>query len=110
MPDPVCLGQVETARRKACVINGPVFDGPVAAEGGLPDPEGPSKPDPKFKGVSIPKFFWKLMVVAENGKLAASAFLVSQQDQILSIDRIEEAEVFEKLTASQPRVFQIPIR
>ncbi len=104
------LDQLEAEERKACVINGPVFDGPVADEGGLPDPEKPGKRDPKFKEVAIPKYFWKLMVIERGGKLAASAFLLSQQDQVLGIDRIQEEAVFEKLTAAQAKVFQISIQ
>ncbi len=101
------LDQLEAAKSKALVINGPVFDGPEAPEGGVVDADGPSKPDPTFGGVPIPKYFWKVMVVVRDGKLAASAFLLSQQDQIMGIDRIHESEVFEKLSAAQTRLFQI---
>lgn len=103
------LDQLEAGKRKACVINGPVFDGPEAPEGGLPDVGDRPRPDPTFGGVAIPKYFWKLMVVARDGELAASAFLLSQQDQIMDIDRIHESAIFEKLTAAQARVFQISI-
>ena len=61
------LSQLEDAKKKACVLNGPVFDGPVAPKGGLPDASKPGKADPKFGGVQIPKFFWKLMVVVVVG-------------------------------------------
>lgn len=103
------LDQLEAGKRKACVINGPVFDGPEAPAGGRPNASDPSKSDPTFGGVTIPKYFWKLMVIARDGKLAASAFLLSQQDQILDIDRIHESAIFEKLTAAQAQVFQISI-
>jgi endonuclease G len=98
------LDQLEADKRKACVINGPVFDGPLAEEGGLPDADGDAKADPTFKKVSIPKFFWKLMVIEDSGKLAAAAFLLSQQDQLLAIDRIEE-----KLTPAEAKLFQISV-
>lgn len=104
------LDQLEAERRKACVLNGSVFDGPLAKEGGLPDPDGPPKADPKFKGAPIPKFFWKLMVMEKNGTLAVSAYVLSQQDQVLDIARIEEAAVFEKLTAAEAKVFQVSVR
>jgi endonuclease G len=43
--------------------------------------------------------------MVEDDKLNASAFLMTQQDQILGIDRIQEEE--RGLTAEQARVFQI---
>ena len=103
------LDQLEESKRKACVFNGPVFDGPEGPEGGLPDASDHGRTDPSFGGVRIPKYFWKLMVVVRAGKLAASAFLLSQQDQILGIDRIHESAVFEKLSEAEAHVFQISI-
>jgi len=103
------LDQLEADKRKACVINGPVFDGPKAAKNRPPDVSDPSKPDPTFGGVAIPKYFWKLMVIVRAGKLVASAFLLSQQDQILDIDRIQESAILEKLTEAEAKVFQISI-
>jgi len=98
------LSQLEVSKRKACVINGPVFDGPLAESGAVhPDPKRPAKEDPKFKEVSIPKFFWKVMVVANGAQLAVSAFLLSQQEQVFAISRIEE------LTATQAAVFQVSL-
>ena len=49
------------------------------------------------------------MAVAKGGKLAASAYLLSQQDQVLGIDRIEESALLEKLSEAEARVFQISI-
>jgi endonuclease G len=103
------LDQLEESKRKACVFNGPVFDGPEAHEGGLPNASDPKRTDPSFGSVRIPKYYWKLMVVVRAGKLAASAFLLSQQDQILGIDRIHESAVFEKLSEAEAQVFQISI-
>ena len=88
---------------------GPVFDGPEAPRGDLPNPNDPSKPDPTFGDVAIPKYFWKLLVISQSGSLAASAFLLSQQDQILDIDRIHESAILEKLTQAEAKVFQISI-
>ena len=98
------LDHLEEAKRKACVFNGPVFDGPLAPKGGLPDPKKAGKADPKFGGIAIPKFFWKIMVVEQDGELAATAFLLSQQDQLSKIDRIEEA-----MTEEDTKVFQVSI-
>jgi endonuclease G, mitochondrial len=39
----------------------------------------------------------------------ATAFVLSQQDQILSIDRIHEIAVLEKLTEAEAKVFQVSI-
>ena len=103
------LDQLEEEDRKACVFNGPVFDGPLAAEGELPDPADPPKEDPTFGGVGIPKFYWKLMVLRQGQRLLATAFVLSQQDQVLGIDRIHELAVMEKLTDAEAKVFQVSI-
>ena len=96
-------------KRKMIVINGPIFDGPDASTGGLPEPSGASHPDPSFGGVKIPKYFWKLMVVVRSGKRSVTAFVMSQRDQILGIDRIQEAAIFEALSAAQVKVFQVSV-
>lgn len=98
------LDSLEEGKQKACVLNGPVFDGPEADEDGIPDPKGKRVADPTFKGVAIPKYFWKLVVVLRDGKLSAAAFLLSQQDLVLDIPRIEE-----RLTADEARAFQISL-
>lgn len=96
-------------KSKGIVMNGPVFDGPDAEEGELPKAASPSRPDPTFGGVKIPKYFWKLMVTSRKGKLTAMAFVMSQRDQILAIDRIQESAIFEKLSQAEARVFQVSI-
>lgn len=96
-------------KSKGSVMNGPVFDGPDAEEGELPDASSLSRADPTFGGVKIPKYFWKLMVTARKGKLTAMAFVMSQRDQILAIDRIQESAIFEKLSQAEARVFQVSI-
>lgn len=101
------LGQARDGKRKVCVLNGPVFDGPLAAKGQLPKAAGKKSPDPKFGGLAIPKFFWKVMVLAKGAKLAASAYLLSQQDHVLGIDRIQESDLLEKLSEAEARLFQI---
>jgi endonuclease G, mitochondrial len=94
---------------KGIVMNGPIFDGPDAEDADLPDPSAPGHKDPTFGGVSIPKYFWKILISKSGGNLKASAFIVSQLNLIMDIDRIKEAEVFEKLSAAQVRVFQVSI-
>lgn len=96
-------------KSRMIIMNGPIFDGPDAAPGALPSASAPPHPDPTFGGLPIPKYFWKLIVFVRNGVLAASAFVLSQRDQILAIDRIHEAVIFEALSAAQAKVFQISI-
>ncbi len=103
------LSQAIDGKRKVSVLNGPIFDGPLAPAGKLPKPSDKKSADPKFGGLAIPKFFWKVMVVVRSGKLAASAYLLSQQDLVLGIDRIQESDSLEKLTEAQARLFQISI-
>ena len=103
------LSQAVDGQRRISVINGPVFDGPEAPEDGLPSAGGKPKADPVFGNLPIPKYFWKLVVFAAGNKLKASAFLLSQQDQVLGIDRIHESDLLEKLTAAEAKVFQISI-
>ena len=94
---------------RATVMNGPVFDGPDAGEGELPSPSAPPHTDPTFGGLSIPKYFWKILVTVRSGKLQAAAFVMSQRDQILEIDRIQEADIFEKLSEAEVQVYQVSI-
>ncbi len=94
---------------KGIVMNGPIFDGPDAEDADLPDPSEPGHKDPTFGGVSIPKYFWKILISKSDGNLKASAFIVSQRNLIMDIDRIREADIFEKLSAAQVRVFQVSI-
>jgi endonuclease G, mitochondrial len=103
------LRQAVDGQSKLSVFNGPIFDGPLAPAGKLPKPAGKKVADPKFGGLPIPKFFWKVMIAAKGGKLAASAYLLSQQEHVLGIDRVKEADLLEVLSAAEARVFQISI-
>ena len=94
---------------KGIVMNGPIFDGPDAADAGLPDPSGPPHKDPTFGGVSIPKYFWKILITKRSGSLKAAAFIVSQRNLIMEIDRIQEVDILEKLSAAQVRLFQVAV-
>ncbi|MEP6838994.1 MAG: DNA/RNA non-specific endonuclease [Bradyrhizobium sp.] len=90
---------------KGIVMNGPVFDGPDAEGGDLPDPSKRPHPDPTFGGVKIPKYFWKILISKGEDGLKAAAFLMSQRDLIMDIDRIKEAD--EKFSEEDVKVFQI---
>jgi len=96
-------------KSRMIVVNGPIFDGPDAPVGSLPRPSDPPHEDPAFGGIRIPKYFWKMMIVVRGGKLAATAFIMSQRDQVLGIDRIEESAIFEALSAAQVKVFQVSL-
>jgi endonuclease G len=94
---------------KGIVMNGPIFDGPDAAGADLPDPSAPPHKDPVFGGVSIPKYFWKILITKRNASLTAAAFIVSQRNLIMAINRIHPAEILEKLSAADVLVFQVSI-
>jgi endonuclease G, mitochondrial len=95
---------------KGIVMNGPVFDGPDADDDALPDPSGQPHKDPTFGGISIPKYFWKILITkADGGGLKAMAFLMSQRNLVMGIDRIKEADILEKLSAEDVSVFQVSI-
>jgi len=91
---------------RGIVMNGPVFDGPDAQDDNLPDPDGDPRKDPIFGGVSIPKYFWKILITGKGGSLKAAAFMISQRNLILTIDRIQDAEA---LSAARLRMFQVSI-
>jgi endonuclease G, mitochondrial len=92
---------------KGIVMNGPVFDGPDANDADLPDPSGRSHADPTFGGIKIPKYFWKILVTKGEDGLKAAAFLMSQRNLIMDIDRIKEADMLEKFSEEDVSVFQI---
>jgi endonuclease G len=69
------------------VFTGPVFD----------------HNDPEYRGVLIPKRFWKVAVVARpNGRLAALGFVVSQEALLRDFISFDPADV--------ARTFQVPVR
>lgn len=95
---------------KGIVMNGPVFDGPDADDDALPNPSGRPHKDPTFGGVGIPKYFWKILVTkADGGGLKAMAFVMTQRKMVMGIDRIQEADLLEKLSADDVSVFQVSI-
>ena len=95
-------------KEKGIVMNGPVFDGPDAQQGKLPDMSAPSHKDPTFRGIKVPKYFWKILVTARSGKLTAAAFIMSQRDLIRKIDGMEEADIFQ-FSDAQIRVYQVAV-
>jgi endonuclease G len=73
-------------------VRASVFTGPVFRDD-----------DEVHRGVRIPQFFWKLVVVTnQEGKLFSSAYVVSQKDFAQNIP-------FEQLPVGQHRNFQVSI-
>ncbi len=94
---------------KGIVMNGPVFDGPDAKGADLPSPSGKPHKDPSFGGVQIPKYFWKILIRRTDDGLKAAAFLMSQRKLVMGIDRIEEADLLERMSEEDVSVFQVSI-
>ncbi|MGQ0839089.1 DNA/RNA non-specific endonuclease [Actinokineospora sp.] len=76
------FADVEVADLRASVFGGPVF----------------ADDDRLFRGVGIPREFWKIIAFVEGGTLKASAFLLTQ-----NLDRLETLDLDEF------RVFQVAV-
>jgi endonuclease G len=80
-----------------------VFTGPVLADDDLP-----------YRGVQIPRKFWKIAVWTMEGQLAAAGFLLDQSP-LLGKEELARA-IKERLLADEPpplgpfRTFQVPVR
>jgi endonuclease G, mitochondrial len=96
-------------KEKGIVMNGPIFDGPDADDASLPDPAGRPHRDPTFGGIAIPKYFWKILITKGDDGLKAAAFIMSQRNLIMDIDRIKEADILERFSEEDVRVFQVSI-
>lgn len=101
---------------RACVINGPVFDAPLSSEGAdgrvVPNLTGAKHKDPSFGGVSIPKLFFKVVACRRStGTLAAAAFLMSQEDFLITVDRLKGMPPLreEKLSTAEARLYQVAV-
>jgi endonuclease G, mitochondrial len=98
-------------KEKGIVMNGPVFNGPDADGSNLPNPSGRPHKDPSFGGIQIPKYFWKILIRRdrEDDVLKAAAFLMSQRELVMGIDRIEETDLLERMSEEDVSVFQVSI-
>jgi endonuclease G len=82
------LGKAADERKRLVVFTGPVF----------------ADDDPPFRGVQIPRRFWKVAVTAAaRGGLSVTAYLVSQEELIRPV-------VEEVAPAAVARLFQVPVR
>ena len=72
-----------------------VFTGPALA----PD-------DDEFAGVQLPRQFWKVVVmVKEDGRLSATAYLLSQDELIKGLELVREA-----FSYGAYKTYQVPVR
>lgn len=96
-----------------CIINGPIFDAPkcVPGAGGVLklNIKGRSSPDPVFGGVKIPKQFFKLVAFNDGGQLRAKAFVVTQEDLLVTIGDRLKAQEAASLTDAEIRLYQVTI-
>ena len=79
-------------RRRITVFTGPVF----------------AKGDPEYRGLPIPKKFWKVAAtVRRGGRLNATAYLVDQEDLIRPLFELAPEE---RDLAAVARTFQVQVR
>jgi endonuclease G len=79
-----------------------VFTGPVFADD-----------DPPYRGIQIPRKFWKVAAWTMDGQLASAGFLVDQSPLLDRVD-LEKAIRERRLTGEPPplgpfRTFQVPV-
>lgn len=93
------LEYASAGRRRLSVFTGPVF----------------ADADPLYRGVQIPRRFWKVAAWSNGGALAASGYLLDQSAQLDDIDlgRSSAIDDTHEATAVPPlgpfRTFQLPI-
>jgi len=89
------LENAEAADRRLSVFTGPVF----------------ADDDPLYRGVRIPRLFWKVAAWSTDGALAASGYVLDQRPQL---DDIDLATAMALAVGEPPplgpfRTFQVPI-
>ena len=93
------LEYASAGRRRLSVFTGPVF----------------ADTDPLYRGVQIPRRFWKVAAWSNDGALAASGYLLDQSAQLddLDLGRSSAIDDTQDATAVPPlgpfRTFQLPI-
>jgi endonuclease G, mitochondrial len=83
------LSRIENQRQRACVLNGPVF----------------RDDDEKYErtGIRIPRQYWKLVAFVQDGELAATAFLLSQESLL------SEEEALRPMDEDRAESYQVTI-
>ena len=85
------LDRARAARLRACVFTGPVL----------------REDDPEFAGVAVPLEFWKVVVaVTDAGRLSATAYVVSQAEQVRTM-RLRAAPPFGPFKTFQVAVAKV---
>ena len=100
-----------------CVFNGPVFDAPTCVQGDDGklhlNLRGKGKVDLQFGGVAIPKLFFKVIVWPEKAKLRVAAFVVTQEDLLVKLDRLRQAKEVTRFEAGlnedEVRLYQVQL-
>ena len=82
------LGAVADHRLRANVYTGPVFD----------------PADPVYRGVRIPRSFWKVVAVATEQAVHATAYLIEQTDLLDSLGRAAEEPPLGAFRTYQARI------
>ncbi len=78
---------------KVSVFTGPIF----------------SDSDKPYRGVKLPRQYWKVVaMVRENGKLSATAYLLSQESLLQTVG--EEAMIPEDFSFGAYKTFQVPVK
>ncbi|MRS05231.1 DNA/RNA non-specific endonuclease [bacterium] len=100
---------------KLCLINGPVFDGPLSdpgSDGRLRlNLNGKRVKDGSFGRIKIPKLFFKIIAYQVEKELKAKAFIVTQEDLLTTIDRYyPEEKISDVLSDLEVRLYQVRIR
>ena len=86
------LDNADNEEFKVSVFSGPVF----------------SDQDPDYRGVKLPRQFWKVVVMAKSpGLLSATAYLLSQESLVEDLEEV--AAVEEEFTFGAFGTFQIPV-
>jgi endonuclease G, mitochondrial len=83
------LGNADKENFKATVFTGPVL----------------ADDDDEYKGVKLPRQFWKVAVMLKDGLLSATAYLLSQENLIRGLELIPEA-----FSYGAYKTFQVPVK
>jgi endonuclease G len=86
------LDNARAERARICVFSGPVF----------------GDDDPEYRGVAVPRAFWKLLVRTEGGALRATAFLGSQR-ALLEAARAAPERLEDFVDLGRVEMFQVHV-